>query len=103
MDPDYGNVQDFAESIRLSFDPEVLSYENLLDMFLSFHTPAPPQFTGTQYRSAIFYHTPEQKQLAEEAMANAGAVNRFVAVEPASDFYRAEEYHQEYLKKACAF
>ena len=102
-DPTHQNVQDYAETIQINFDTDVLSYDSLLDMFFAFHTPAPPQFTGTQYRSAIFYHTPEQKLAAEAALDARGAVARFVAVEPASNFYRGEEYHQKYLKKAMSF
>ena len=97
--PTYENIQDYAESIRVTFDPTLISYQDLLDMFFSFHTPADPRFATTQYRSAIFYHTTEQKELAEKAVAARGALGKFVAVEPASDFYRAEEYHQKFIAK----
>ncbi len=91
---------DYAESIRVTFDPTQLSYQDMLGMFFDFHTPADPRWAGTQYRSAIFVHTPEQKELARAALATRGALGRFVAVEEASDFYRAEEYHQRYIVKA---
>jgi peptide-methionine (S)-S-oxide reductase len=68
-------------------------------MFFGFHTPADPRFAGTQYRSAIFVHTDEQRELAKQAVAAAGALGMYVAVQEASDFYRAEDYHQNYLDK----
>jgi len=68
-------------------------------MFFAFHTPENPAWSGSQYRSAIFVHTDEQREIAENAVAKWGAFGRFVAVERPSDFYRAEEYHQKYLEK----
>jgi len=72
----------------------------MLDMFFGLHTPADPRWAGTQYRSAIFVHTPEQRALAEAAVRAQGTLGKYVAVETASDFYRAEEYHQNYIDKA---
>ena len=89
-----------AETIRVTFDPSKITYADMLDMFFGFHTPADPKWAGTQYRSAIFVHTPEQRELAELAVQGKGRLGSFVAVEDASDFYRAEEYHQKYLDKA---
>ena len=74
----------------------MISYQELLDLFFEMHTPADPRWSGTQYRSAIFVHTPEQRAWAQDAVAARGALGRFVAVEDASDFYAAEEYHQKY-------
>ena len=88
-----------AESIRISFNPNLLSYGALLELFFSYHIPADPRFAGTQYRSAVFYLNDEQRELAEAAVKARGALGRFVAVEPASDFYKAEEYHQNYMDK----
>jgi methionine-S-sulfoxide reductase len=88
-----------AESIRITFDPNLISYRELLDAFFEMHTPADPRWAGTQYRSAIFVHTPEQRSWAEQAVGARGAVGRFVAVEDASEFYAAEEYHQKYIEK----
>ena len=68
-------------------------------MFFSFHTPSDPRFAGTQYRSAIFTHTKEQQQLALQAIEDKGRLGSWVAVEDASDFYQAEEYHQKYIDK----
>jgi len=71
----------------------------MLDLFFDFHTPADPRWAGTQYRSAIFVQNAEQRLMAEEALKGRGAIANFIAVEDASDFYRAEEYHQKYLDK----
>uniref|UniRef100_A0A7S1Y5I1 peptide-methionine (S)-S-oxide reductase n=1 Tax=Grammatophora oceanica TaxID=210454 RepID=A0A7S1Y5I1_9STRA len=98
-DPTYKNVQDYAESIRVTWDPQVLNYGEVLKMFFSFHTPMDPRFSGTQYRSAIFYNSEEQKKEAEAAMEDWGSMARFVALEPTSEFYRGEEYHQKYMLK----
>jgi methionine-S-sulfoxide reductase len=100
--PTYRNIQDYAESIRVTFDPSQISYQDLLEMFFGFHTPTDPRWAGTQYRSAIFVHTPEQRKLAEAAIQARGTIGRYVAVEDASDFYRAEEYHQKYIEKATS-
>lgn len=97
--PTYENIMDYAESIRVTFDPTQLSYTQLLDMFFAFHTPADPRFCTTQYRSAIFYHTAAQREAALQAVAARGALGKFVAVEPASAFYQAEDYHQKYIEK----
>lgn len=98
MIPRLGNTD--AESMRVTFDPEALNYQNMLDMFFAFHTPADPRFAGSQYRSAIFVYTDAQRELAEAAVASAGALGKYVAVQDASDFYQGEEYHQKYLDKA---
>jgi len=99
QNPTYRNVQDYAESIRVTFNKDKWTYERLLDYFFDTHTPADPRWAGTQYRSAIFCHTEEQKYLAEQACKQRGALGGYVSVEMASDFYRAEEYHQKYVEK----
>jgi len=93
---------DYAESIRVTYNADKLKYEDLLEMFFSFSTPTDPRWAGTQYRSAIFVYTPEQRALAEHACKTRGTIGKFVKVEDASDFYRAEEYHQKYVEKASA-
>lgn len=99
--PTYQNVQDFAESIRITFDPNRVEYKDLLKMFFAFHMPSSRSVVGGQYRSAIFVHTAEQRELAMEALREKGpAFSRLIDVEDASPFYRAEEYHQNYLDKA---
>mmetsp|Transcript_12083 Transcript_12083/g.20049 ORF Transcript_12083/g.20049 Transcript_12083/m.20049 type:complete len:96 (-) Transcript_12083:249-536(-) len=92
-------MQDYAESIRITFDPTKVGYADLLSMFNAYHTPEDPRWAGTQYRSAIFYMNAEQKEMAESLVKNMGALGKYVAVEPASDFYRGEDYHQKYLEK----
>lgn len=77
----------------------MISYADLLDLFFEMHTPADPRWAGFQYRSAIFVFTPQQRELAERAVQSRGALGKMVAVEDASDFYRAEEYHQKYIEK----
>lgn len=110
-DPDYESVctgrTGHAEVIRVTFDRSVISYRDLLDVFFAVHDPTTLNRqgadVGTQYRSAIYYHSPEQKATAEEAIAavNAsGAYGRAAVTEvtPAGPFYRAEEYHQGYYR-----
>lgn len=98
----YQNILDYAESIRVTFDPTQISYQDMITLFFELHTPADPRWAGTQYRSAIFVHTSQQRELAHKALATKGALARYVAIEDASDFFRAEEYHQKYIEKAMA-
>jgi len=97
-----------AESVRIVFDPERLSYETLLHWFFRMHDPTTKNRQGndigTQYRSAIFYTTDEQKRVAEEVKAKVDASGKWqrpvvTEIVPASDFWTAEEYHQDYLEK----
>jgi len=97
-----------AEVVQVTFDPDELSYDDLLDIFFATHDPTQlnrqGNDVGTQYRSAIFYHTPEQKRFAEESKAKLQASGRFrrpivTEITPASTFYLAEDYHQRYLEK----
>lgn len=90
-----------AESVQIRFDPKVISYETLLDVFWHLHDPTTVNQqgndVGTQYRSAIFYHNEEQKRIAEESKKKiVGAVTEIV---PFKKFYPAEDYHQDYYKK----
>jgi peptide-methionine (S)-S-oxide reductase len=94
--------------VQVTFDPAKLSYEQLLDVFWQAHDPTQvnrqgPDF-GTQYRTAIFFHSPEQEAAAKKSLAaldDIGKFKRRIATEitPAGAFYRAEEYHQKYLQK----
>jgi peptide-methionine (S)-S-oxide reductase len=95
-----------AEVVQVEFDPDEVSYEEVLDTFWSVHDPTQlnrqgPD-VGTQYRSVIFFHTPDQQ---EQALASKARVQaRFdrpvvTEVEPAPEFWRAEDYHQRYLVK----
>jgi len=92
----------------VEFVPSQVSYDQLLDVFWSNHNPTTlnrqgPD-VGTQYRSVIFYHSPEQQAAAnasKEKLEKSGRFNRPIVtqIEPASTFWRAEEYHQRYLQK----
>jgi peptide methionine sulfoxide reductase msrA/msrB len=97
-----------AEVVEVEFDPARVSYNQLLDLFWSKHDPTTPNRQGpdhgTQYRSVIFYYTPEQRKLAEASKARLEAEHRFprpivTQILPAPEFYPAEEYHQRYLEK----
>lgn len=97
-----------AEVVRVEFDPAKVSYDDLLEVFWSNHDPTQvnrqgPDF-GTQYRTAIFFHSTEQEEAAKaskEKLAKSGRFSRPIATEitKAAPFYRAEEYHQQYLEK----
>jgi peptide-methionine (S)-S-oxide reductase len=96
-----------AEVTQITFDPRVISYKDLLDVFFTIHDPTTlnrqGNDVGTQYRSVVFYHTPEQKELAEQTIAQLNAQRlwngRIVTeVKPAPTFYAAEDYHQEYFQ-----
>jgi peptide-methionine (S)-S-oxide reductase len=97
-----------AEVVELTFDPKRVSYETLLDAFFELHNPTQlnrqgPDF-GTQYRSAIFYHSEAQKTAAEKKIEELKVEGRFskpivTVVEPSTTFWKAEEYHQKYLEK----
>lgn len=97
-----------AEVVQVEYDPEVISYDDLLDVFWEIHDPTQRNRqgpdVGTQYRSVIFAHTPEQEKAARASKARldeSGTYDRPVVteIEPAPAFYRAEEYHQQYLEK----
>jgi peptide-methionine (S)-S-oxide reductase len=97
-----------AEVVEVTYDPEQVSYESLLKTFWDVHDPTQVNRqgpdVGDQYRTVIFYHTPEQKEAAEQSKAEleeSGKYSRPIAtqIEPAEEFYRAEEYHQQYLEK----
>lgn len=97
-----------AEVVEVTFDPDAVSYDRLLDVFWRAHDPTQldrqgPDI-GTQYRSAIFCHTPEQQAAAEKSMEALDASGEFAEpvvtrLEPAQTFWRADEYHQRYLEK----
>ena len=97
-----------VEVVRVKFDPAKVSYRRLLEEFFTMHDPTQvnrqgPDY-GTQYRTAVFANTPEQAREAEAFKVELGASGKFkrpiaTSVEPAQTFYRAEDYHQDYLKK----
>jgi peptide-methionine (S)-S-oxide reductase len=97
-----------AEVVQVEFDPDVVSYQQLLEAFFQMHDPTQVNRqgpdVGTQYRSVVFYHSPEQERIANETFARLQAEKRFsrpIATElvPAPTFWPAEEYHQKYLAR----
>jgi peptide-methionine (S)-S-oxide reductase len=111
-DPTYEDVctdgTGHAEAVEVDFDPARVTYGKLLDVFWENHDPTQRNRqgpdVGTQYRSEIFFRSPEQKAAAEASKASLEASGRFkrpIATEitPASTFWRAEQYHQRYLEK----
>lgn len=97
-----------AEAVEVEFDPEEVSYTDLLNVFWSIHDPTTLNRQGPdigyQYRSAIFTHGEQQKKAAEESIAalqSSGRLKRPIVTEitSASEFYQAEDYHQQYLEK----
>ncbi len=111
-DPTYAQVCDgetgHAEVVQITFNPTVISFKDLLDIFFTIHDPTTRNRqgadVGTQYRSAIFYHSPEQKATAEDTIRGLDAAHlwptRIVTeVVPYTVFYKAETYHQGYYQQ----
>lgn len=97
-----------AEVVQVEFDPTLVSYSQLLRTFWENHDPTTPNRqgpdVGTQYRSVIFFHSPEQEKTARASMEKLNEVKAFprpivTEIVPAQEFWRAEEYHQRYLEK----
>lgn len=98
--PTYQNIMDTTEAVMVEFNPDVISYEEILDEWAAMHAPYYP--SKRQYRSAIFYQNEGQQKAAlakVEALGCGGERKVFVDVEPVSAFYRGEEYHQDFLDK----
>jgi len=97
-----------AEAVEIEYDPDEISFEELLNVFWNNHNPTTlnrqgPD-VGIQYRSAIFYHNDEQKEIAEKSKQTLDTSKRYdnpavTQIVPAPTFYNAEEYHQKYFKK----
>ena len=111
-DPSYEDVctdrTGHAEAIELEFDPNEISYKELLDFFWSIHNPTTKNRQGpdigSQYRSTIFYHNPEQEKIARKSKQQLDDSNSFqnkivTEIVPAATFYQAEDYHQKYYQK----
>ena len=97
-----------AEVVRITFDPSKVSYRELLEVFFTIHDPTTLNRqggdVGSQYRSAVFYHTPEQRETAEQVIAEMTAAGVWdspivTEVTPLDKFYPAEDYHQDYFEK----
>ena len=108
--PTYENVctdeTGHAEVVQIEFDPKIVPYEKLLEVFWTVHDPTQKNMqgpdVGTQYRSAIFYHTEEQKKIAEKSLQKEQKHHKekiATEITKANTFYKAEEYHQKYLMK----
>ena len=111
-DPSYEDVcsgsTGHAEVVEITFDPSVISFRELLEVFFTIHDPTTlnrqgPD-VGTQYRSAIFYHDESQREIAERVREELDASGRFSSkvvteIKPVKEFYRAEEYHQRYFER----
>ena len=118
-DPTYEQVCEgttgHAEVVRVTFDPDMVSYREILEIFFTIHDPTTTNRqgndVGTQYRSVIFYHTPEQQEIARQviaAMASVWDAPIVTELKPAQDYYKAEDYHQNYFRQHplqgyCAF
>ena len=97
-----------AEVVQITFDPEVASFKDLLQVFFTIHDPTTLNRqgadVGTQYRSAIFYHSPEQKNIAERVIEELNQAEIYddpivTEVTPLTEFYKAEDYHQQYYEQ----
>ena len=112
VDPTYRDVcsdrTGHAEVVQVEFDPAQVSYHDLLDLFWQIHDPTTPNRqgadVGSQYRSVIFHHSPEQEDAARASKTGLQRSGRFgrdivTEVAPAPTFYMAEDYHQQYLEK----
>jgi peptide-methionine (S)-S-oxide reductase len=97
-----------AEVVQVTFDPETIAYDDVLRVFFATHDPTTKDRQGAdvgpQYRSVIYYHSPEQKAAAERVIAEVNAAGIYRApvvteLSPAETFYEAEEYHQEYFAR----
>ncbi len=97
-----------AEAVQITFDPQTIPLVDILRIFFSVHDPTTLNRqgadSGTQYRSAIFYHSPEQEKAARQVIAEVNEAEIWrhpivTEVKPAGPFYRAEEYHQDYFRK----
>lgn len=101
-------VTGHAEVVQVTFDPQIISFQEILQVFFTIHDPTTLNRqgadVGTQYRSAVFYHTPEQQAIAQQVIADLTAAGLWKApivteVKPLTAFYRAEGYHQEYYQR----
>jgi methionine-S-sulfoxide reductase len=99
--PTYQNIKDATEAVLIEFDPKIISYEKILEEWSRQHLPYFPQ--KAQYRSAIFVKNEDERKMAEKQVeaikTESGKAPVFTDIEEAGPFYRAEEYHQDFLNK----
>lgn len=106
--PTYQSIKDHTEAVRIEYDPNLITYANILEEMMSMHSPKNPAYSR-QYRSVILVHNDNQRKIAEETVKllskSLGGVQIYTDIENAvsgsalAAFYRAEEYHQKYLEK----
>ena len=104
-----------AEAVRVTFDPDIVSYRDILEIFFTIHDPTTlnrqGNDSGTQYRSVIYFHSPQQHEMAKHViaeMANVWDAPLVTELSPAGEYYKAEDYHQNYFQQNqmqgyCAF
>jgi len=102
--PTYKSIQDHTEAVRVEYDPQILSYQDILvEFFSQGGVPTSPCYSR-QYRNAILTHSEEQKKIAsavvEQLRKQRGVQKIYTDIEDATPFYRAEEYHQKYVEKS---
>ncbi len=98
VDPTYRDLGNHSEAIAIDFDPELITYEDLLDIYWDSHRPTRKAWSN-QYASSIFFHSPEQERAANESRDRQAEIwdsKIHTKIRPASRFYRAEDYHQKY-------
>jgi len=102
LNPTYQSIKDHTEALLIEYDPNVISYEQLVTEWTKMHSLT-RKSTKCQYRSALWYLNDEQKQRAEDVLEKIRTAQKidkiYSAVEPVTKFYRAEEYHQNYIQK----
>ena len=99
-DPTYQAIGDHTEALRVEFDPTRVSYEDLIRKFWNEYDPMPFEFTGYQYRSAVWCHTPTQEAVVGAVRGQLNSRKTApTAIGEAGPFYRAEEYHQQFIAK----
>jgi peptide-methionine (S)-S-oxide reductase len=91
-DPTYQNIMDYTEALLVEYDPSIITFEGILKKWRSFGQPYPAK---TQYKWAVFAMNNEQARVANEFCAG----EKYIAIEPVTTFYMAEEYHQDFMKK----
>ena len=100
--PTYRDIKDHTEAVRIVYNPEVISYEEILEHFAAQGGLAQQRAYSLQYRTAILVHTQEQYQLATDFVRTMQRIRKcqyYIDIEYGGDFYKAEEYHQKYIQK----
>ena len=105
--PSYRSIMDYTEAIRVIFNPNIISFAQIIDIFIKNGGATYYKSGSRQYRIAVFYHNDEQYQIVTSKLQENSAVNMnrniCTDVEAATEFYRAEEYHQKYYEKSGSY